>query len=343
MISDLTRAHAYIGHAERNPLPKSVEAFKAFGCAGALREVLRYPWAKQLTSLSMQYPTKRKSEKENSRQVRPVSVTTGLLEFIETLKGLEEFSYDMTVTDKRRYPLQFHVMDALTRMENLKTLRSAFFNSYGELTIRTDDQVKCMKSLSNLETLHILGNLRGWQDAAMQGAFSQVTELAVVAGNSGGEAYLPKGPCLLNLEHLIVDFSVIKTAFHLAEGSSQSEEKNKNKSTVACEFAAHLKKLKKVTVLTTGFASFYSIWNIDNIATWVRNVMKQCGYPIAVDIEGEEYVFKLKSYLASDGVVVGEADREIAGSAAVWKKWEYDLQMEAMAKYSGFPDDDDYY
>jgi hypothetical protein len=117
----------------------------------------------------------------------------------------------------------------------------------------------------------------------------------------------------------------------------------KPRISVALLFAAHMKNLKKVTVLTSGFASFYSISNISDIVTWLRNLLRHTGNLISVDIEGEEYVSILKSCLDSKEAVVGLADEEVAGSANVWKKWEYDAQMEAIQNYDDLPDAEEYY
>ncbi|KAL4513654.1 hypothetical protein Ndes2526A_g04985 [Nannochloris sp. 'desiccata'] len=349
--TDLARVFNSVGDPSRNELPASLECFKAFGPIVGLSSSLRNPWVRKLTSLSIQYPTKVDAKNPERLMHQRDIVIPGLLHALNNLGSIAELALELSSIGRADYwnlygsgSRQYHVLDVLTKMKKLKTLKWAHTDFGGDIVSHEKASIReLMKSLSSLERLHISGKMTGWQDAALQGAFSQVKELLVVSGNTGGEGYFPKGgPCLENVEHLIVDFSVIKTSFLLAE-SRQLEETSQTKSTNRCEFAAHMKKLKKVTVLTTGFASFYGIENISDIITWLRNLMRHTGNGIAVEIEGEEYVSRLRNCLQLQGVAVAVADAEITGSAEVWKKWEYDTQMDAIQNYDDLPDPDDYY
>jgi hypothetical protein len=350
--TELARVFNCVGVSSRNQLPESLKSFKAFGQLSGFSPSLQYSWVKKLTSLSIQYPTK-VDGKNSQGMMRPRNIVIiGLLNVLKRLDSLEIIALELSSIGRSECwnpygsaSRQYHVLQVLTKMKNLRTLKWGNTDPEGEIESHEKASIReLMRSLTSLERLHISGKMTGWQDAALQGAFSQVKELLVVLGNTGGEAYLPKGgPCLTNVEHLIVDFSVIKTSFFLAEESRQLEEENQNKATNRCEFAAHMKKLKKVTVLTTGYSMFYGIHNISDIIIWLRNLMSHTGKAIAVDIEGEEYVSRLRHCVQFQGVAVGAADEEIAGSAEVWKKWEYDAQMEAIQNYDDFGDQDDYY
>jgi len=336
--TDIARVLNYVGDPRVNQLPESLKYFKLFGSTNGLYPSLRNSWVRKLTSLTIQYPTKVDGESLDRMMYQQDFVIPGLLNVLSGLDSLEHLALELSSISRADYwnpygsgSRQFHVMSVVSKMKRLKTLKWSHTNPRGQIESSHEKASikELMKSFSSLERLHISGEMTGWQDAARQGAFSQVKELLVLVANCGGAGqYLPKGgPCLTNLEHLIVDFSII----YWATESNQLDEKNQNKATEFAEFAKHMKKLKKVTILRG--TPFYDIGNISHIITWLRNLMSQTGKAIAVDIEGEEYVSQLRYCLQSQGVAVGAADAEIAGTARVWKEWESKAMDEAVQHY----------
>jgi hypothetical protein len=323
-ITDLFQVLPSLGRFE-NPLPESLESFKAVGLCG--RVPFQSEWFKRLTSVSIEYPTKFDGENALVLAPRRVGLDPDDCSTIRSWlpSEVEDLALDTSrvgISTNRSFsfdPSGEYLVSILANLKKLKRLKWANTDAVRERGPREKLAIiELLKSFSGpLECLHILGRLPGWQTAVLQGAFSQVTELAIIT-NTSREAYLPNVPCLPNLEHLIVNLLFIKT-------SAENQQHH------SAEFAAHLKNLKKITILTSGATCSYDIYDTPKIARYLIGVIHHAGHPIAVDIEGREYVSRLETYLEREGVTVGAVgDEELAGCVEIWNKWEYDDQMEAI-------------